>query len=317
MATPVSAACPSAALKNAIRRVTTRWLNPPRIGARTSTQRKPRIRNGYWKSLGSQPALREIADPVVESGQWRTRPSPAARDQREHPVEGERLGGRPFGDERSIEHRHPIGDTTHLVDVVRHHQNGASRISQRAKEFLEQPHRRLRRGRWRARRGSAVRVSGRARWPAARGAARRPTALPAAAARGRADPDLVQQHPRCASACWRSRRSRPAAAGGSAPENPRPSPEGSDRRRRSAARSRSGRRGASCATMRPSKAIWPSSALEQRGLAGAVGTDDHMDGPPSDRERRQPRAAARGCAGSRPRRTRGAAAHRPRPLMLP
>ena len=54
IATPVSAAWPSAALKNAIRRVTTRWLTPPRIGASTSTQRKPRTRNGYWKSLGQR-----------------------------------------------------------------------------------------------------------------------------------------------------------------------------------------------------------------------------------------------------------------------
>ena len=46
-ATPVIAAWPSAALKKAMRRVTTRWLTPPRIGASTSTQKKPRTRNGY------------------------------------------------------------------------------------------------------------------------------------------------------------------------------------------------------------------------------------------------------------------------------
>ena len=47
IATPVSAAWPSAALKNAIRRVTTRWLSPPSMGARISTQKNPRMRNGY------------------------------------------------------------------------------------------------------------------------------------------------------------------------------------------------------------------------------------------------------------------------------
>jgi hypothetical protein len=57
MATPVSAAWPRAALKKAILRVTTRWLRPPSIGASTITQKKPRMRNGYWKSAGKVPAL--------------------------------------------------------------------------------------------------------------------------------------------------------------------------------------------------------------------------------------------------------------------
>ena len=37
----------SAALKNAIRRATTRWLSPPSKGASSRTHRKPRTRNGY------------------------------------------------------------------------------------------------------------------------------------------------------------------------------------------------------------------------------------------------------------------------------
>ncbi len=47
--TPVIAACPSAALKNAIRLATTRWLIPPSNGASRTTHRKPRTRNGYSK----------------------------------------------------------------------------------------------------------------------------------------------------------------------------------------------------------------------------------------------------------------------------
>jgi hypothetical protein len=53
--TPVRAAWPSVALKNARRRETTRWLKPPRIGVSRRTPKKPRIRNGYWKSDGSVP----------------------------------------------------------------------------------------------------------------------------------------------------------------------------------------------------------------------------------------------------------------------
>ena len=58
---PVSAACPRAALKKAIRRATTRWLKPPSSGASTSTQSTPRTRNAYWKSAGSQPAWARAA----------------------------------------------------------------------------------------------------------------------------------------------------------------------------------------------------------------------------------------------------------------
>ena len=42
--------------------VTTRWLSPPSIGASTRTQMNPRMRNGYWKSLGSVPASASLAN---------------------------------------------------------------------------------------------------------------------------------------------------------------------------------------------------------------------------------------------------------------
>ena len=57
MERPVSAACPSAVLKNAIRRATTTWLSPPSSGASTRMERKPRAVNEYSKMPGMVPAF--------------------------------------------------------------------------------------------------------------------------------------------------------------------------------------------------------------------------------------------------------------------
>ena len=158
IATPVSAAWPSAALKNAIRRVTTRWLSPPRIGARIEHAEKAADEERILE-VGRQPALlRQPADPGVEGGHRLLRPD---GKQREHPVERQRLRRRPFGDDRAIEHRHAIGDAADLLEVVRHHEHRSSLRSFSVREqLLELAGRRLRRGRWPARRGSAARGSG-------------------------------------------------------------------------------------------------------------------------------------------------------------
>ena len=79
IATPVSAAWPSAALKNAMRRVTTRWLRPPSIGASTSTQRKPRIEERILEvARQRRRCCARLADPVVEARSCARRPPRAA-----------------------------------------------------------------------------------------------------------------------------------------------------------------------------------------------------------------------------------------------
>jgi hypothetical protein len=61
MVSPVSAACPSAVLKKAMRRATTRWLIPPSSGAMRSTARMPRVMKGYSKTFGRVPRLASSA----------------------------------------------------------------------------------------------------------------------------------------------------------------------------------------------------------------------------------------------------------------
>src|SRR5688572_9703999 len=88
--TPVMAACPSAALKNAIRRATTRWLSPPSNGASNITETNPRTRNGYSKRSRIVCRVRRVR------GVRRVR--------------------------RVREVRDAIGDAPYLLGIVRYHQ---------------------------------------------------------------------------------------------------------------------------------------------------------------------------------------------------
>ena len=115
----------------------------------------------------------------------------------------------------SIEHRDPIGDAAHLLEIVRHHQDGrpAARFSARAgspRAAAPPP----RRGRWPARRAGAAPAPDRARCASStrRSSPPESTASGRRSRPGEADPRRAARAtraPRRAAA----RRGRPAAAG--------------------------------------------------------------------------------------------------------
>ena len=70
-----------------------------------------------------EPALRQAADPGVEAGHARAlRRSPTAGSS-SRTLAVARMSHRSFGDDPPIEDRDPIGDASHLLQIVRHHQD--------------------------------------------------------------------------------------------------------------------------------------------------------------------------------------------------
>ena len=251
--------------------------------------------------VGRQPALlRELADPRVES---RSRGAPARDGSSASTRSSASVSARrPLGDDRSIEHRDPIGDTAHLIEIVRHHQHGRPAVLQRAKQLLELAHPAFVEAGWPARRGCSSSGIG----SSACASSTRRSSPPDSTDSGRrsrpAQPDVAQQRPRCAAgvAALDAEADRPPLA--------RQRQKILDRHRQARIDGEALRHiadaavaCASCATMRPSNGDLAEQRAEQRGLPGAVRTDDHVDAAAAGPRATRRRAAARGCGGARPR----------------
>ena len=271
------------------------------------------MRNGYWKSRRQAARAARARRPSCRR-RVIARLRPAGSSASTRVVRQRRRQAALRLTTRAIEHRDAVGDAAHLLEIVRHHQHRrAPPVLQRPQQLFELLRRRLRRGRWPARRESAARASDRARC--------------ASSTRRSSPPESTDERPPLEARAGRRRASSAAMRVRVAALTPKQT----GRRCRVSARKSStvtGRRGidgetsAARSRSRPSRApvqrrcvrrtgSGPSSATSSVRLARAVGTDDDVDAAAPDLQRDVRRAAHSPLAGDRRRRrTRRAAAAR-------